>query len=1127
MIKTINKEKFVVYENEFNKIPHEEFNNLILLESLGLFERLTSLLRELTLIDEENQLNLICKGVKHGGFIPIKCANKFNHVFILNSDENDNYNIIENIESKGVKNISFIENQISAPSDTPSIFFNNDKETNFSLKSNYVVILSATKLLTDVDDFIHYALTGTEYYVYVRMNYHEKFLTEFNYFILTVYEDNKSGPFYLLNYDNLLHLCMIVKNAGDGFEQILIDNFQHFDRWTILDTGSTDNTMEIIKKVLVGKKKGNLYEEPFINFRDSRNRCIDLAGKECKFIINLDDTYTIRNDLRLFLNTIRGDQFADTLSMFIQSYDTEYGSNRILKSKSGIRYKYKLHEVLDPKDNINVIIPLHHSHIFDVRSDYMEKRTMDRKKYDLKVLQEMYNEDPKDSRPLYYLGTTYNLLERYESALEFFLKRVDHEDTGFIQEKIDACFEAARLCNFKLNKPWNECERLYMKAYNLDTSRPESLYFIGIHYYLEKDFAKAYTFMKKAFEIGYPIHCQYSLKPTLSFFFLPKFLAEICFIVNDVKLGLEASELFLIKNDELDGKSGEHQTVKCWNKILMKLRDLEECKPVFNAVPLSSKPIVVFNADGGFSKWTGSDILSKGVGGSETFVIEMSRYIQRSEMYDVYVFCNCSREEKYDNVCYLKLESYPSFIKNNKIHTVIISRYPEYLPMTYKSNNVENVHLILHDLIPNGEVIIKHEKLRNVFCLTNWHAFQFNDMFPDVKERTKVLNYGVDFNLFESKEVIDKVPFKFMYSSFANRGLLVALKMWPNILARYPQATFHIYCDIENAWLNIVKKDEMDEIREILKNCDKSIQYHGWVSKKELSDAFRTSEVLFYPCTFLETFCLTALEAAISKTLVITSKLGALNEVVGNRGLTIDGDPNDEEWQRRCFQALGIIMEDRELKDKIVNKNYKWALGMQWKDKANELLKIISGDDRVKVKEDGEKNPENKNTHSKILDYFNFKTNRKVSKILEIGNISKSKHKLITELFSLVNHSEIHSLVEIKNFDSDTEAFKLFLRKMNSPRLKYIESNDILSILNDETSDKYDMILLNDYFEDTIGFSVASICFKILKNGGLIGFINSPISEKSIDLFIQKNSNDCKVLQKDAGNVFLEKKYLS
>ena len=70
---------------------------------------------------------------------------------------------------------------------------------------------------------------------------------------------------------------MIVKNAGDSFENILNQNLNIIDRWTILDTGSTDNTIDIIKKVLVGKKKGELFEEPFINFRDSRNRCLDLA----------------------------------------------------------------------------------------------------------------------------------------------------------------------------------------------------------------------------------------------------------------------------------------------------------------------------------------------------------------------------------------------------------------------------------------------------------------------------------------------------------------------------------------------------------------------------------------------------------------------------------------------------------------------------------------------------------------------------------------------------------------------------------------------------------------------------------------------------------------------------------
>ena len=58
----------------------------------------------------------------------------------------------------------------------------------------------------------------------------------------------------------------------------------------------------------------------------------------------------------------------------------------------------------------------------------------------------------------------------------------------------------------------------------IDESRPEPLYFIGIHYYLEHNYNKAYIYFKKAFEIGFPIHCQYSLKPTLSFHFLPKFV---------------------------------------------------------------------------------------------------------------------------------------------------------------------------------------------------------------------------------------------------------------------------------------------------------------------------------------------------------------------------------------------------------------------------------------------------------------------------------------------------------------------------------------------------------------------------------------------------------------------------
>jgi tetratricopeptide (TPR) repeat protein len=252
----------------------------------------------------------------------------------------------------------------------------------------------------------------------------------------------------------------MVKNGGSQFEQMLTDNLDIIDRWTILDTGSTDETISIINKVLVGKKKGNLYEEPFINFRESRNRCLELAGRSCKFITMLDDTYVINGDLRGFLNEVRGDQFANSFTLFIKSDDTIYGSNRIIKSNSGLKYVHKIHEVITDKNNINIVIPKESSYIDDRRFEYMEKRTMERKQLDLKLLYEEIEENPHDPRAYYYLAQTYNLLEDYEKAFYYFTKRAEFSNSGFVQERVDALFESARIANFKLNKPWPECENL-------------------------------------------------------------------------------------------------------------------------------------------------------------------------------------------------------------------------------------------------------------------------------------------------------------------------------------------------------------------------------------------------------------------------------------------------------------------------------------------------------------------------------------------------------------------------------------------------------------------------------------------------------------------------------------------
>jgi hypothetical protein len=931
----INKFEYKVERDEFNRIIHSEFNNLHILENLGLYEILISLIRELKLIYYTTP-DISFYNVTHGGFIPINCADIFENVFIINSDKEHIQNIITNIRLKSVRNISIIEDIFL----TDVIFIDNLSKIKDLEYKNSVIL---TNDLRDILEFKYkFKVANIDYILYIPECLYENFYKEFYYFI----KDNE------LNYDNLINMTMIVKNAGDNFENILKENLNIIDRWTILDTGSTDNTIEIINKVLVGKKKGNLYQEDFINFRDSRNKCLDLAGESCKFCIMLDDTYIVKENLREFLNIVRGDQFSDSFSLFVKSNDTIYNSNRIIKSKSKLRYIHKIHEVITPINNSNVIIPLKNSYIFDYRCEYMENRTINRKEYDLKILFDEYEENTKDPRNLYYIAQTYNILKKYDLAYEYYIKRTEHPEQGFIQEKIDSCFEAARIANFKLNKKWEECERLYLKSYDMDTTRSDALYFIGIHYYLENKYEIAYNYMKKCYLLGYPEHCQYSLKPSLHFYFLPKFLAHLCYIFEDYQTGFNCCKLFLEKTKiSKDGhipfkecyNSNDVITMKSWFDIFNFLIYIPDINTnfMFN----SRKPYLVFMADGGFNNWTGKDILTEGMGGSETFVIEITKYIQLQNFFQVVVFCRCNNNDVFEGVEYRKLEEYFPFIYSNIVHTCIIGRYSEYLPITIKSK-VENIYMISHDLEFTGNVIPQHPKLKKIFCLSKWHTEYFTSIFPTIKNIVEPFGYGINKDLFNIPVQKDD-KLHFIYSSFPNRGLLPLLQMWPKILNKYNNAVLHIHSDINGSWSNKMKPVEMNMIKDLLilykknNDLDNSIIYHGWTSKVNLCKSWVKADICFYPCTFRETFCHTVLEAAFSKTLIITTKLAALEENVSDRGILFDGNFYDENFQEETLPKIFKIIDNKKLCDELINKNYEWVKNNTWEQRSLELLKII------------------------------------------------------------------------------------------------------------------------------------------------------------------------------------------
>jgi tetratricopeptide (TPR) repeat protein len=926
----IDNKKYKINNNEYKKIEHKNYNNLKLYDELGVHDRIIGFIQKCKKV-YSLEPDFISYNTRYGGFIPINLTRDFSKICLLDTNSLHRYNIDENIKRQNINNIYFYLNSIS----NNRIIYSEELNQNtydFVKQKNTIIITKEKKLSTTSGKI--FSLKGTDYFIHVDENLVSDFVNIFKYHILNIINGNNG--IITLNFDNLINLCIMVKNGGPQFEQMLIDNLQIIDKWTILDTGSTDETIEIIKKVLVGKKDGKLYQEPFINFRDSRNRLLDLAGTTCKFNLMLDDTYVVKGNLREFLTEVRSDQYSTSFTLFINSNDTTYGSNRIIKSNSGLRYIHKIHEVISDKDNINVIIPEDAAYIEDRRFDYMEKRTMDRKQLDLKLLYEEVEENPNDPRAYYYLGQTYNLMEDYQNAFKFFMKRASIINAGFIQERVDAVFEAARIANFKLNRPWEECMALYQQCYKIDESRPESLYFIGIHYYLEGDYKTAFPYMKKGFELGFPTHCQYSLKPTLSFHFLPKFLTKMCYLLNEYILGEEAA-LFFLKNNTPTAE--DYSEIMSWYNIFVKLNQYTGPKKIQNTY---DKPLLVFVADGGFNQWSGSNILTSGVGGSETYIIEMARYIQQFGKYQTFVFCNTpnNSEEIFENTIYKPLSSYYEFINTTYVDTCIISRFSEYLPVTFKGFS-ENVYLVLHDLSPSGIVIPMDKKLKNIFCLTEWHVDYFTNTFSQLKPITVPFYYGCNSSFSNTT----KIPYSFIYSSFPNRGLLQLLQMWKKIYEKEPRATLHIYSDIDNEWSNKVEPDKMQQIRDLLKQYKSEesclgIHYHGWVKKSVLEEAWKHADIWFYPCTFMETFCLTALEAAKSKTFVITNDLAALQNTVGNRGCIIKGDPTIQEWQQSALEQVFFYMDEnnKKLKEQFIEKNYEWSINLSWKEQAKKLL---------------------------------------------------------------------------------------------------------------------------------------------------------------------------------------------
>jgi glycosyltransferase involved in cell wall biosynthesis len=195
-----------------------------------------------------------------------------------------------------------------------------------------------------------------------------------------------------------------------------------------------------------------------------------------------------------------------------------------------------------------------------------------------------------------------------------------------------------------------------------------------------------------------------------------------------------------------------------------------------------------------------------------------------------------------------------------------------------------------------------------VWVLSRFHKQDMLEMFDISEEKFLILG-----NAAEEQKLVEKTPLSFIYASTPYRGLDVLLKLWLEIVKKYPTATLHIFSSMK-----IYGAEQLDDLhfgkmyKDMKEGRFKNLVFHGSVPQKEMLEQMKKSFMLLYPNTYPETFCNVLLEARACHTPFITSNLGALPETGRSAGLYVDIPARHPGYISVFLNLLDYIIADTD-----------------------------------------------------------------------------------------------------------------------------------------------------------------------------------------------------------------------
>jgi glycosyltransferase involved in cell wall biosynthesis len=267
-------------------------------------------------------------------------------------------------------------------------------------------------------------------------------------------------------------LNMIVRNESKIIKRCL-DSVNWVDGFFIVDTGSTDNTMELIREWSLSKKKeGKVISKNWVNFGWNRTEAIDEAKKW-----SMDMGYTLEKTYLLFIDADMCFEQGVVLKEMLEEADVwdipqqnqflTFINTRLVRASLKIKVQCPTHEYYDiqtkpfqRKSNTKISI-------MDIGDGGCKTEKTDR---DIHLLQQGLEDDPDNPRYLFYLANSYKDAKRFQEAIDTYDQRIT---VGGWFEELYCSFLYKGDCYMECREQ-EKAVHEWLSAFNTDPDRPEA-----------------------------------------------------------------------------------------------------------------------------------------------------------------------------------------------------------------------------------------------------------------------------------------------------------------------------------------------------------------------------------------------------------------------------------------------------------------------------------------------------------------------------------------------------------------------------------------------------------------------------------------------------------------------------